>query len=206
LVTQDPHNNGKIVGDLAERWEISEDGKRITFFLQTGVKFHDSTPFTCVDAQYSLDKLADRKRAHPTFVTVVEEVYESSSCADDLTFVVSMKRPSAAFMTLLSGAHAAMMKKGISEAVNRKDTKFLIAYAPGVDFQAERNPTYWKPGLPHLEGYRAVVMSDLTKIFASFRARQLTMTGIGRHLERPEADILKRDFPDAVVAIGPRAT
>jgi ABC-type transport system substrate-binding protein len=49
-------------------------------------------------------------------------------------------------------------------------------------------------------------MSDPTKIFASFRARQLTMTGIGRHLERPEAEILKRDFPDAVVAIGPRAT
>jgi ABC-type transport system substrate-binding protein len=47
-------------------------------------------------------------------------------------------------------------------------------------------------------------MADLTKIFASFRARQLTMTGIGRHLERPEADILKKDFPDAVVALGPR--
>ena len=48
-------------------------------------------------------------------------------------------------------------------------------------------------------------MDDLTKIFASFRARQLTMTGIARHLERPEADILKKDFPDAVVALGPRA-
>jgi ABC-type transport system substrate-binding protein len=48
-------------------------------------------------------------------------------------------------------------------------------------------------------------MSDLTKIFASFRARQLTMTGIGRHLEKPEADILKKEFPDAVVALGPRA-
>jgi peptide/nickel transport system substrate-binding protein len=117
-------------------------------------------------------------------------------------------------MTLLSGAHAVMMKKGIAEAVDRKDTKFLMgtgpfkfkSYTPGVDFQAERNPNYWKPGLPHLDGYRAVVMADLTKIFASFRARQLTMTGIGRHLERPEADILQRDFPDAVVAIGPRAT
>ena len=214
LVTQDPYHDGKIVGDLAERWGISEDGKRITFFLHKGVKFHDGTPFACADAQYSLDKLADRKRAHPTFVTVVEEVYESSNCADDFTLVVSMKRPSAAFMTLLSGAHAAMMKKGIGEAIDRKDTKFLVgtgpfkfkSYTPGVDFQAERNPNYWKPGLPHLEGYRAVVMSDLTKIFASFRARQLTMTGIGRHLERPEADILKRDFPDAVVAIGPRAT
>jgi peptide/nickel transport system substrate-binding protein len=214
LVTQDPYNNGKIIGDLAERWEISEDGKRITFFLHKGVKFHDGSPFSCADAQYSMDKLADRKRTHPTFVTVVEEVYEASTCADDFTLVVSLKRPSAALMTLLSGAHAAMMKKGIAEAVDRKDTKFLIgtgpfkfkSYTPGVDFQAERNPNYWKPGLPHLDGYRAIVMSDLTKIFASFRARQLTMTGIGRHLERPEAEILQRDFPDAVVAIGPRAT
>src|SRR4029450_9479007 len=48
-------------------------------------------------------------------------------------------------------------------------------------------------------------MVDMTKIFASFRARQLTMTGIGRHLEPPEADILQKDFPDAVVALGPRA-
>jgi peptide/nickel transport system substrate-binding protein len=214
LVTQDPYNDGKIVGDLAERWEISEDGKRITFFLHKGVKFHDGSDFSCADAQYSMDKLADRKRTNPTFVTVVEDVYDSSTCADDFTLIVSLKRPSAAVMTLLSGAHAVMMKKGIAEAVDRKDTKFLMgtgpfkfkSYTPGVDFQAERNPNYWKPGLPHLDGYRAVVMADLTKIFASFRARQLTMTGIGRHLERPEADILQRDFPDAVVAIGPRAT
>ncbi|HSF29007.1 MAG TPA: ABC transporter substrate-binding protein, partial [Candidatus Tectomicrobia bacterium] len=214
LVTQDPYIDGKIVADLAERWEVAEDGKRLTFLLHKGVKFHDGAPFTCADAQYSMDKLADRKRTNPTFVTVVEEVYESSSCADDYTLVVALKRPSAALMTLLSGAHAVMMKKGIAEAVDRKDTKFLVgtgpfkfkSYTPGVDFQAERNPNYWKPGLPHIDGYRAVVMADLTKIFASFRARQLTMTGIGRHLERPEADILKRDFPDAVVAIGPRAT
>jgi peptide/nickel transport system substrate-binding protein len=214
LVTQDPYNNGAIVPDLAERWEIAEDGKRITFFLRKGVRFHDGAEFTCADAQYSVEKLADRKRTHPTFVTVVEEVYAASSCRDDYTLVLDLKRPSAAIMTLLSGAHAVMMKKGIAEAVDRKDPRFLVgtgpfkfkAYTPGVDFQGERNPHYWKPGLPHIDGYRAVVMSDLTKIFASFRARQLTMTGIGRHLERPEAEILKRDFPDAVVAIGPRAT
>jgi len=214
LVTQDVYNNGRIIGDLAERWEVGEDGKRITFFLRRGVKFHDGLDFTCADAQYSLDKLADRKRANPTFVGVIEPVYDQSSCSDDFTLVLSLKQPSAAIVTLLSGAHAVMMKKGIAEAVDRNDAKFLVgtgpfkfkSYTPGVDFQAERNPNYWKPGQPYLQGYRAVVMSDLTKIFASFRARQLTMTGIGRHLERPEAEILKRDFPDAVVAIGPRAT
>jgi peptide/nickel transport system substrate-binding protein len=114
---------------------------------------------------------------------------------------------------MLAGAHAVMMQAGIAERFDRKDPRFLVgtgpfkykSYTPGVDFQAERNPNYWKPGLPHIAAYRAVVMADLTKIFASFRARQLTMTGIGRHLERPEADILHKDFPDAVVALGPRA-
>jgi peptide/nickel transport system substrate-binding protein len=214
LVTQDVYNNGKIIGDLAERWEVGEEGKQITFFLHRGVNFHDGSDFTCADAQYSLEKLADRKRANPTFVGVLSPVYEKSTCTDDFTLVLALKQPSSAILTLLSGAHAVMMKKGIAEAVNRNDTKFLVgtgpfkfkSYTPGVDFQAERNPHYWKPGQPYIQGYRAVVMADLTKIFASFRARQLTMTGIGRHLERPEAEILQRDFPEAVVAIGPRAT
>ena len=214
LVTQDVYRDGEIVGDLAEHWEITEDSTQITFFLHKGVKFHDGSDFSCADAQYSLDKLADRKRTSPTYATIFEEVYAASICRDDFTLVVSLKRPSAVIITMLSGAQAVMMKKGIAESFDRKSSKFLVgtgpfkfkSYTPGVDFQAERNPNYWKPRLPFIDGYRAVVMSDLTKIFASFRARQLTMTGIGRHLERPEAEILTRDFPDAVTAIGPRAT
>lgn len=213
LLTLDVYKNEEIIGDLAERWEVADGGKRLTFFLRQGVKFHDGTNFTCADAKYSIDKLADPKRANRAFVAILEDIYEGSNCVDDFTLVMSLKRPSAAVLTMLAGAHAVMMQTGIAERFDRKDPRFLVgtgpfkykSYTPGVDFQAERNPNYWKPGLPHIAGYRAVVMSDLTKIFASFRARQLTMTGIGRHLERPEADILHKDFPDAVVALGPRA-
>jgi peptide/nickel transport system substrate-binding protein len=61
-----------------------------------------------------------------------------------------------------------MMKAGIAERVDRKDPQFLVgtgpftykSYTPGVDFRAERNPNYWKPGLPHIDGYQAVVMAD----------------------------------------------
>jgi peptide/nickel transport system substrate-binding protein len=213
LLTFDLYNNGEIVGDLAERWEVAPDGNQITFALRKGVKFHDGSDFTCADAKYSLEKCTDPKRANPGLVALMEEVFDSATCTDDFTLVVHLKKPSAAILTLLADAHTVMMKAGIAERVDRKDPKFLIgtgpfkfkSYTPGVDFRAERNPNYWKPGLPYIDGYQAVVMDDLTKIFASFRARQLTMTGIARHLERPEADILKKDFPDAVVALGPRA-
>jgi peptide/nickel transport system substrate-binding protein len=213
LLTFDVYNNEQIVGDLAERWEVAPDGKRITFSLRRGVKFHDGTDFSCADAKYSLDKLADPKRANRAFVAILEEVFDAASCTDDVTLVLTLKQPSAALLTMLAGAHAVMMKAGIAERVDRKDPKFLVgtgpfkfkSYTPGVEFRAERNPHYWKPGLPRIDEYQAVVMPDLTRIFASFRARQLTMTGIGRHLEPPEADVLKRDFPDAVVALGPRA-
>jgi peptide/nickel transport system substrate-binding protein len=213
LLAFDVYDNEKIVGELAERWEIGEDGKRLTFALRKGVKFHDGSDFTCADAKYSLEKLTDPKRASALLVTIMENLFASAACTDDYTLVLSLKEPSAVMVTVLAGAHAAMMKAGIAEQVDRKDPKFLVgtgpfkykSHTPGVDFRAERNPNYWKPGLPYIDGYQAVVMGDLTKIFASFRARQLTMTGIGRHLERPEADILKKDFPDAVVAIGPRA-
>jgi ABC-type transport system substrate-binding protein len=126
---------------------------------------------------------------------------------------MTLKQPSPAVLALLADGHSVMMKAGIAERLDRKDPKFLVgtgpfkykSYTPGVEFRAERNPHYWKPDLPYIAEYQAMVMPDLTRIFASFRARQLTMTGIGRHLEPPEADILKKDFPEAVVALGPRA-
>jgi peptide/nickel transport system substrate-binding protein len=213
LLTFDVYHHEQIIGDLAERWDIAPDGTQITFALRQGVTFHDGSAFTCADAKYSLEKLADPQRTSPALVAIMADVLASATCTDPLTLVMHLKRPSAAIVTLLAGAHAVMMQAGIAERVDRKDPKFLIgtgpfkfkSYTPGVDFRAERNPHYWKPGLPYLDGYQAVVMEDFTKIFAAFRARQLTMTGIARHLERPEAEILHKDFPEAVVAIGPRA-
>src|SRR6516165_11821646 len=57
LLTFDVYNNEQIIGDLAERWDVAPDGKRITFALRHGVTFHDGSAFTCADAKYSLDKL-----------------------------------------------------------------------------------------------------------------------------------------------------
>src|SRR5215813_12942412 len=59
LLTFDVYNHEQIIGDLAERWDIASDGTQITFALRKGVQFHDGSDFTCTDAKYSLDNLAD---------------------------------------------------------------------------------------------------------------------------------------------------
>lgn len=43
--------------DLAERWEASEDGLALTFYLRTGVVWHDGTPFTAQDVVWSYQTL-----------------------------------------------------------------------------------------------------------------------------------------------------
>lgn len=53
LVSYD--DNGKIQGELAETWEISDDGKTYAFHLRDGVKFSDGTPLTSEAVKMTLE-------------------------------------------------------------------------------------------------------------------------------------------------------
>ena len=49
----------KLEGELAESWEISPDGKRITFHLRKGVTWHDGAPFTSDDVMFTYRRMID---------------------------------------------------------------------------------------------------------------------------------------------------
>lgn len=53
-----PDKELKMVGSLAEKWDVSEDGKTYTFHLQKNVKWHDGTPFTAKDVAFTFASLA----------------------------------------------------------------------------------------------------------------------------------------------------
>ncbi|MER9714105.1 ABC transporter substrate-binding protein [Mesorhizobium sp. M0174] len=54
LCTVDPADSTKIIGDLAERWEVSADGTEYTFYLQKDAKFPSGNPVVAEDVAYSL--------------------------------------------------------------------------------------------------------------------------------------------------------
>lgn len=51
----------KLVPDLAEKWEVSPDGKSYTFTLRQDAKFHDGRPVTAQDFKYTFERAADPK-------------------------------------------------------------------------------------------------------------------------------------------------
>ena len=57
LVTIDPDLN--IVADLAESWDISEDGRVYTFRIRPDAKFHDGKPVTAHDVVWSLERVTN---------------------------------------------------------------------------------------------------------------------------------------------------
>lgn len=57
LVTVDPNDPGKIIGDLAESWEMAPDGINYTFAIRQGLKFESGNPITADDIAFSLHRV-----------------------------------------------------------------------------------------------------------------------------------------------------
>jgi len=53
--------SGEIIPDLAESWEISEDGKNYTVVLREGIYWHDGVPITSDDVLYTASQSPDLK-------------------------------------------------------------------------------------------------------------------------------------------------
>jgi peptide/nickel transport system substrate-binding protein len=81
----------KLTGDLAQSWDVTEGGLRITFHLRKGVRWHDGQPFTAEDVLFTYQKLRDPK-VHTPFASDFEDV-ASVTAPDPYTVRVIYKKP-----------------------------------------------------------------------------------------------------------------
>lgn len=72
LVSLDPHLN--LAPDLAETWEVSEDGTVYTFHIRANAKFHDGRDVTAQDVVFSWERAASPDLASDTVLTYLGDI------------------------------------------------------------------------------------------------------------------------------------
>src|SRR6266511_1974224 len=162
LVQTDPVNWDVIIPDLAKSWKVSEDGLTYTFSLREGVKFHDGAPLTAEDVVASFNHIifppAGVISPRRGLFDAVKEVVAT----DDLTVEFRLTEPRGYLLrAIATGFNVIVRKKTLEE--NNYDLRRVPVYPgtgpfrhkslePGVVRKLERNPDYWNPALPYLDG------------------------------------------------------
>src|SRR5215472_5184101 len=99
LLRIDPARYPQIVGDLADSWEIKDDGRTYVFHLHPNVHFHDDTVLTAADVKASFDRI----RHPPIGVISVRQAQlvdiSSIETPDDDTIVFRATAPDTSLLT-----------------------------------------------------------------------------------------------------------
>lgn len=67
--------NGEIIPDLAEKWTVSDDGKKIVFNIRKGIKCHDNSDLTMEDIVRSIDRSRTSNTHFKSMLTPIDRVY-----------------------------------------------------------------------------------------------------------------------------------
>ncbi len=159
-----------IQPSLAERWEVSPDGRTYTFFLRRGAKFHNGRQIVADDVRYSFERMIREGEDTGGWVFAPVEGSEELAAGaaesakgfevlDASTIRIVLKRPLAFFLSTLCVDYAAIVPR---EEVERESPPFhlrpvgsgpfrIVAYEPQRRVEMVRFEDYYRQGTPSVE-------------------------------------------------------
>ena len=190
LLMANPYDWQDVLPDLVWRWEVKPDGRAWIFFLSEGIRWHDGEPFTSQDVVYSFNRILSNGRVAGNEETgsfrdrMWEATFEKFEAIDDLTVAVITQGPTPLVPKILSDAYASIIPAHISEKdplnALREDPApmgtgpFRLAAEPdGNVWRYERNPDYFKPQTPFLDGIETFVIGDEGTRVAALLTQQI---------------------------------
>ncbi len=179
-------------------WSWNEDGTALTFKLRHGVKWHDGKPFTAEDVKCTWDlmpdKASDKLRLNPrkTGYSNLDAVTPNG----DYEVTFHLKRPQPAFLMLLAGGFSSIYPCHVTATQMRQHPigtgpfKF-VEFKPNEDIKVTRNPDYWKPDRPYLDGIEYTIIRDPSTAALAFVSGKFDMT-FPYSLSVPQYDDVRR--------------
>lgn len=173
----------RIMGDLAESWEISKNGLVITFHLRKGVRWHDGHPFTAADVLYTYQVTVDPKT--PTAYAGDFLKVKKAEVLDEWTFRATYDKPFApALMSwsvgilprhLLAGKDITTSPLG-RHPIGTGPYKFK-EWVTGQKIVLVSNPDYFE-GRPYIDGSIMRIIPDTATMFLELRANGIDRMGL----------------------------
>jgi peptide/nickel transport system substrate-binding protein len=165
LIRANPENPGSTTDFVCDVCtaipEPTDGGRTYTFSIRTDVKFHDGAPLTAHDVAASWSRIVDP----PEGVVSVRRGYYSMidkvDALDPRTVVFHLNFATAAFIPALADPYAFIYEKAILDkdqhwyeknVMGSGPFKF-VKYETGQSIEGVRNPGYYRPGLPYLDGF-----------------------------------------------------
>ena len=192
--------------ELATSWSWSEDGTELTFPLHQGVKWHDGKPFTAKDVKCTWDLLMgtgeDKLRVNPrkAWYSNVKEV----TAKGDYEVTFHLNQPQPALLALLASGWSPIFPCHIPAREMRQRPigtgpfKF-VEFKPNEHIKVTRNPDYWKPGRPYLDGVEYTIMREAGSRNLAFFAGKFDMIPLGVTI--PTLKDFKDQAPQAICEV-----
>jgi peptide/nickel transport system substrate-binding protein len=189
----------RVEPDLAVAWE-NPDPQTFVFHLRDGVKFHNGDGLTSEDVKFTFQRLVDPATRSP-WVSIFS-VISAIDTPDPKTVVFRLANPFSPFLNYL-----ATIK--YTAIVSREDVRqrgdlvkggvgtgpfMLEDFRPNSLVRLKRNPDYYEPGLPYLDGLDFRIIPDEGSRMAALRAGSVQLTW----LSRPDSAVQMRDVKDVV--------
>lgn len=190
---------------LAERWEVSPDGREYTFFLRKGVKWHDGSELSAEDLKYWHQRMmaAETVAPYKNWFDMIERI----DVVDKTTAKAVLSKPYppllATFAALRGGA---ITQAGAAEKSNLATTAIgtgpfkLAEYVPQSHLRFVKNPDYWNKDLPYVDELVMKIVTEEDARVAAIRAGQVEYA----FLSQEGADRVKAD-PNVTVLESPKA-
>ncbi|MDY5051022.1 MAG: peptide-binding protein [Candidatus Mucispirillum faecigallinarum] len=177
-----------LVGDLAERWEISDDKKVFTFYLKKGVKWHDGVEFTADDVKFTYEFMIsdDTPTAYDGDFRAVESVEVVDKYTVKVTYKEALSPALASWGIWMMPRHA-LKDKPSKSPLQRKPIGTgpykLESWKPGQSITLTAFHDYFE-GRPKIEKIFIRVIPNQTTQFLELLNGSIDIMGLNPKQEK----------------------